>query len=108
MHRAVMRRSMGMAMIAGAMIAALARPWAGGTAEARPARAAACRADEVSRLKAQLAETQAALAVARRDLASARDTVARMLEAERRRAQKLAEQLGAPLMETLKGADGLN
>ena len=87
-------------------VSAVAQPWRGREAEARPgARAATCRADDLKRLRAELATSQAELASARAEVHRLNDQVTRLLDAERRRAQKLADQLGSPMIETLKGVE---
>lgn len=99
------RRLTWIAMAALLAVAAFALPWRGDEAEARPvSKAAACK-DEVTRLKAELATSQAALAAAQADVVRMQTEVKRLLDAERRRAKKLADQLGSPMIETLKGGD---
>lgn len=112
-----MARMTWIAMASVVVAAALTQPWraGSGSAEARPAaRPAACKADEVARLhaelavarlRAELADTRRELAEARADADRARATTVRLLDAEQRRAMKLAEQLGSPMIETLKGAE---
>ena len=74
---------------------ALAQPWHGGAAEARPApRPAACRADDVVKLKAELAAAQA-------EVARLQGVNQQFIDRDKARAKKLADQLGSPMIETL-------
>lgn len=74
---------------------ALAQPWRGGSAEARPApKAAACRADDVARLKAELAASQA-------EVVRLQGVNQQFIDRDKARAKKLADQLGSPMIETL-------
>lgn len=83
-------------------VTALAQPWRADEAEARraPKPPAACSADDLTKLRAELAASQS-------ELAAARAEVARMLQVERARAKKLERQLGSPMIETLKGTENL-
>ena len=96
------RRFLWISMAAVLAMTALAQPWRG-AAEARPApRSAGCRADDVVKLEAELAASRAALALAQVEVAQAQAYSQRLLEDSRARARKLAEQLGAPMIDTLK------
>lgn len=100
------RRTMWISMAAVIAVAALAQPWRGGEAEARPApKAAACTAGELARVKAELAATKAELAEAKLEAQRQRDVVQYLIAAETRRTRMLEAQLGSPMIETLKGTD---
>ena len=97
------RRFLWIPMAAVLAMTALAQPWRGEAAKARPApRPRACRADDVVKLKAELAASRAALALAQVEVAQAQAYSQQLLEDSRIRAKKLADQLGAPMIETLK------
>jgi hypothetical protein len=93
-----MRRTICLSLASVLAIASLAQPWSGGTAEAgpgsKPAAIAPCK-DDVAQLRAELAASQA-------DNARLQAQVDKMQTAERTRAKRLADQLGAPMIERLQ------
>ena len=89
------RRFPWISMAAMLAMTALAQPWRGGSAEARPApRPPACRADDVVKLKAELAASRA-------EVVRLQGVNQQFLDRDKARAKKLVDQLGSPMIETL-------